>query len=83
VGPFKVGVGPYSAAVGDIDSDGTPDVVVSNCFSNNTGALLSGTQIAVPYTGFSLTAGHSLDAVYTPDSNSNYASSTSGTVIAP
>jgi hypothetical protein len=82
-GPFKVGSGPYSAAVGDIDSDGTPDVVVSNCFSNNTGALLSGTQISIPYTGLSLVAGHSIQAVYTRDSNSKYGSSSSAVTAAP
>ncbi len=81
--PFKVGNNPYSAAVGDLDLDGTPDVVVSNCFSNNTGVLLDGTQISVPYTGLSLTAGHTLHATYTPDGASKYGSSTSPSVTAP
>jgi hypothetical protein len=83
VGPFNVGNSPYSAAVGDIDLDGTPDVVVSNCFSNNTGVLLDGTQIAVPYSGLSLAAGNMLNATYTPDGASAYASSTSPNVTAP
>jgi len=30
LGPFKIGNNPYSAAVGDLDLDGTPDIVVSN-----------------------------------------------------
>ena len=75
--PFKVGTGPYSAAVGDLNLDGTPDVVVSNCFSNNTGALLDGTQIAVPFSGLSLTTANQYNASYTPDSSSKYGSSTS------
>ena len=83
VGPFKIGTGPYSAAVGDVDLDGTPDLVVSNCFSNNTGVLLSGTQISVPYTGLTLAAGHLIDATYTPDSNSKYGASTSPVTTAP
>ncbi len=83
LGPFTVGSAPYSATVGDVDLDGTPDLVVSNCFSNNTGVLLSGDQISVPYTGFSLTAGHTLHAAYTPNGSSNYGSSTSASVTAP
>jgi hypothetical protein len=83
LGPFSVGNNPYSVAVGDLNQDGTPDVVVPNCFSNNTGVLLSGTQISVPYTGLSLTAGDTLHAVYTPDGASQYVSSTSPNVIAP
>jgi hypothetical protein len=82
-GPFNVGNNPYSAAVGDLDLDGTPDVVVSNCFSNNTGVLLDGTQISVPYSGLFLTPGHQLNAAYTPDSNSKYGSSISPDVTAP
>jgi hypothetical protein len=82
-GPFKVGNNPYSAAVGDLDSDGTPDVVVSNCFSNSTGTLVSGTQISVPYSGLSLVAGHSVQASYTAGAGSEYGSSTSSSVTAP
>ena len=83
LGPFSVGDSPYSAAVGDLDQDGTPDIVVSNCFSNNIGVLLDGTQISVPYSGLSLTAGHRLNAAYTPDGASKYGSSTSPNVTAP
>ena len=83
IGPFKVGNNPYSAAVGDINLDGTPDVVVSNCFSNNTGVLLDGTQIAVPFSGLSLTAGNQYNGTYTPDSNSKYGSSISPNMTAP
>ena len=81
--PFAVGKNPYSAAVGDLDFNSTPDVVVSNCFSNNTGVLLDGTLISVPYTGLSLTPGNSLQGSYTPDSGSKYGSSTSATATAP
>jgi hypothetical protein len=83
LGPFSVGDNPYSAAVGDLDSDGTPDIVVSNCFSNNTGVLLSGTQISVQYSGLALVPGDSLHATYTPDGSSKYATSTSPNVTAP
>ncbi len=82
-GTFAVGTGPYSAAVGDVDLDGTPDLLVSNCFSNNTEELLSGSEISVPYSGLSLTPGHTLNAAYTPDANSKYGASTSPNVTAP
>ena len=81
VGPFKVGNNPYSAAAGDLNLDGTPDVVVANCFSNNTGVLLDGRQIAVPFSGLSLTAANQYNASYTPDSSSKYGSSTSANTI--
>lgn len=80
---FPVGKNPYSAAVGDLDQDGTPDLVVSNCFSNNTGVLLSGTQIAVPYSGLGLVPGDSLHASYTPDGASQYGASVSASAVAP
>jgi Bacterial Ig-like domain (group 3)/FG-GAP-like repeat/FG-GAP repeat len=80
LGPFKVGSGPYSAAVGDLNLDGTPDVVVSNCFSNNTGVLFDGTQIAVPYSGLTLTPNHTINAAYTPVSSS-YGSSNSNMTV--
>jgi len=83
LGPFMIGTKPYSAAAGDLDADGTPDIVVANCFSNNTGVLLGGTQISVPYTGLSLPVGNALNAVYSPDGNSKYGASTSPNVTAP
>lgn len=83
LGPFTVGDNPYSAAVGDLNKDGTPDIVVSNCFSDNVGVLLSGTQISVPYAGLSLPPGDTLNATYSPDSNSKYGASTSPNVTAP
>lgn len=83
LGPFTIGTKPYSAAAGDLDEDGTPDIVVANTFSNNTGVLLSGTQISVPYTGLSLPAGNTLNATYSPDANSKYGASTSPNVAAP
>jgi hypothetical protein len=82
-GPFPVGSSPYSAAVGSLNIDGTPDIVVSNCFSNNTGVLLDGTQISVPYSGLTLTPGHTLGAAYTPDGASKYGSSKSANTTAP
>lgn len=83
LGPFPIGTKPYSAAAGDLDNDSTPDIVVANTFSNNTGVLLSGTQISVPYTGLALPAGNTLNATYTPDANSKYGSSTSPNVTVP
>ena len=83
LGPFSVGSSPYSAAVGDVNLDGTPDIAVPNCFSNNTGVLLDGTEISVPYSGLSLTPGDTLNSSYSPDSNSKYGPSTSANVTAP
>ena len=83
VGPFTVGKNPYSAAVGDLNLDGTPDLVTSNCFSNSTGTLLSGTQIATPYTGLSLAAGNLVKAVYTPGGGSQYGTSASTNATVP
>lgn len=83
IGQFPIGNNPYSAAVGDLNGDGTPDIVVSNCFSDNTGVLLSGTQVAVPYSGLALNPGDTLNAAYTPDGNSAYGASTSPNVTAP
>ncbi len=75
--------GPYSATVGDPDLDGTPNILVSNCFSNNTGVLLSGTQISVALSGLSFTPGDTLLATYTPDASSKYGSNTSPVATAP
>jgi len=83
LGPFTIGTKPYSAAAGDLNGDGTPDIVVANCFSNNTGVLLDGTQISVPYTGLTLPGGNTLNAVYTPDESSKYGASTSPDVTIP
>ena len=80
LGPFGAGNTPVSAAVGDLDGDGTPDIVVANKLSNNTGVFLSGTQISVPYTGLSLTAGDTVNSTYTPDGASKYGASTSQSV---
>jgi hypothetical protein len=82
-GPFTVGNNPYSAAVGDLNGDGTPDLVVSNCFSNNTGVLRAGTQISVSYSGLGLVPGDILQAAYTPDGTSKYGPSTSAGATAP
>ena len=83
LGPFSVGNGPYSAAVGDLNLDGTPDLVVANCFSNNTGVLLDGTLISTPYSGLSLPPGNMVQGTYTPDGTSKYGSSTSTNTIVP
>jgi sugar lactone lactonase YvrE len=83
VGPFQVGPNPYSAAVGDIDLDDTPDFVVANSLSNSTGVLLSGTQISVPYSGLSLVSGNSIQATYTRNTSGAYVSSTSPGITAP
>ena len=80
LGPFKVGNNPYSAAAGDLNVDGTPDLVVANCFSNNTGVLLDGTLISVPYSGLSLPTGDSFNGSYTPDGASKYGSSNTGNI---
>jgi hypothetical protein len=77
LGPFGVGNKPYSAAVGDLNLDGTPDLAVSNCFSNNTGVLLDGTQISVPFSGLSLAPTNLYNGSYTPNGASKYGSSTS------
>jgi hypothetical protein len=45
LGPFSAGNSPY-AAVGDLNFDGTPDLAVANCFSNNAVVLFDGTQRA-------------------------------------
>jgi hypothetical protein len=52
-------------------------IVVSNCFSNNTGALFDGTQIAVPFSGLSLSPTNLFNGSYTRDGASKYGSSTS------
>jgi hypothetical protein len=83
LGPFTIGTKPYSAAAGDLNADGTPDIVVANCFSNNTGVLIDGTQISVPYTGLTLPGGNTFNAAYTPDGNSKYGGSTSPNVTVP
>jgi hypothetical protein len=83
LGPFNVGTAPYSVAVADLNLDGTPDIVVPNCLSNNIGTLLSGTQIAVSYTGLSFTPGDTIHAIFTPDGNSKVGASTSPSAIAP
>jgi len=81
LGPFGTGNNLTSAAVGDLDGDGTPDVVVSSEFSNQTGVLLSGSQISVPYSGLSLRAGDLVNATYTPDGASQYGPSISPSVV--
>ena len=35
-----VGSGPYSAAVGDLNRDGRPDIAVANLYSNTVSMLL-------------------------------------------
>jgi hypothetical protein len=63
LGPIKIGNNPYSAAVDDLDLDGSPDIVVSNCFSNNTVVRISGANISVPYPGLSFAPGPMLNAI--------------------
>ena len=83
LGPIKIGNNPNSAAVDDLGLDGTPDIVVSNGFSNNTVVRISGAQISVPYPGLSFAPARMVNAIYTPDGASNYGSSTSPTFTAP
>lgn len=45
VSPGSGGLGPYAAAVGDLDGDGRPDIVVSN-YSNNTISIFHNTTTA-------------------------------------
>src|SRR4029453_11386834 len=40
---FATGVGPVSVAVGDLNGDGKPDLVVANFNSNNVSVLLNKT----------------------------------------
>jgi hypothetical protein len=63
LGPIKIGNNPNSAAVDDLGLDGTPDIVVSNGFSNNTVVRISGAQISVPYPGLSFAPAPMLNAI--------------------
>jgi len=83
LGPFAAGGHPASAAVGDLNGRGAPDIVISNMLKNETEVFMVGAEISVSYTGLSLTAGHAVQATYTPDAASKYRASTSAISTVP
>jgi large repetitive protein len=49
---FATGIGPYFGSIGDINSDGKPDLVVGNLFDANVSILLNTTPTFAPQVTF-------------------------------
>jgi hypothetical protein len=50
--PYTVGNAPTSAAIGDLNSDGLPDIVVSNFASDDVSVMLQGPALSLVAGGF-------------------------------
>ncbi|WP_040892250.1 beta strand repeat-containing protein [Zavarzinella formosa] len=68
--PFAVGEKPYSVAIGDVNGDGKPDLVVSNYGDNNVSVLLgTGTGSFANAPGSPLNVGSKPESVVIGDVN--------------
>ncbi len=83
---FPTGANPYAAAVGDVNGDGNPDLIISNFGSNNETILLdqlttTATAVLTPVAVTGAAGNHSVVAKYPGDTNFTTSTSPAITLV--